>query len=818
MILYMVNLLKVRRPSRYINNEINAIYKGASADGVRVALAFPDVYDVGMSHLGLRILYDIINSIPHASAERVFHPWLDYEEAMRAEGLPLMSLETSTPVDKFDVLGFSLQYELSYTSVLNMLHLGRIPLRSEDRDDSHPLVIAGGPCTVNPMPMSPFMDAFLVGDAEEAIGEIVDVVHAHKTGGGGGGGRDALLKALSGVEGVYVPLVHNATGASVTRRFVDSLDDAPYPLAPVVPYTQIVHDRVNIEVARGCSMGCRFCQAGIIYRPLRERSPETVLRIAGEALGRTGYEEVSFSSLSTGDYSALPELLKGFNDRFRGGKVSISLPSLRVRSVNEKILKEIVSVRKTGFTIAPEAATERLRSCMNKDFMEEDYERSLESLFRAGWLNLKLYFMIGLPTERGEDIEAIPPMVMKALRTAKRHTGRFVNISVSVSPFTPKAHTPFQWEGQADIGYMREKKAYLRERLRKINFRGHEEETSMLEAVFARGDAGLADLVEAAFKEGARLDAWSEAFQYTKWQRAMERTGIDAEHYARRTFGREEPLPWDFIQTGIEKEFLLKEHGLAMEAGVTGDCREECLECGLQCPPVEAPVPLRPHAPPPATPHRKPIRVRARFSKTGPMRYLSHRELMTHMTRALRRTGVRFQHTQGFHPTPKLALGPPLGVGIQGLNEYFDMEIIPLDPLDLTRQRLNASLGPGVEVHELLAVGVEEPSLQSFVTSYLYEISCPDAGEVRRFLELERATVQRKNGEVDIRPMLKEAEVLSATKARLLLTDLREGNVRLDEIALAVFGTEVVELDIIRLSMFGPKGRPVPPFQEAAVR
>jgi radical SAM family uncharacterized protein/radical SAM-linked protein len=811
-----VNLAKIQRPSRYINNEINSIHKGAD---LRVALAFPDVYDVGMSHLGLRILYDIVNALPYASAERVFHPWLDYEEAMRKARAPLVSLETGTPVSEFDVLGFSLQYELAYTSVLNMLSLGDIPLRAGERKDSDPLVIAGGPCTVNPMPMSPFIDAFLVGDGEEAVTEILHAAFEHKA--SGGLRRDALLRALSRLEGVYVPSVHGVD-AVVRRRFIPSLEKAPCPLAPVVPYTQIVHDRANIEVARGCTMGCRFCQAGMIYRPLRERSPETALRIAEESMKRTGYEEVSFSSLSAGDYSGLLELVKGFNRKFRESRVSISLPSLRVRSVSDEILREIVSVRKTGFTIAPEAATERLRASINKDFREEDYERALESLFRAGWLNLKLYFMIGLPTERDEDVEAIPPMIMKALRTAKRHTRRYVNISVSASPFVPKAHTPFQWGGQADMGYIRERKAYLRKRLRKINFRDHGEETSMLEAAFARGDERLAVLIEAAYNEGARLDGWSEAFDFRNWQRAMERTGIDAGQYARRTFGMEEPLPWDRIDTGVGKDFLAREYGRALKAEFTGDCRERCSACGLECKPVEqkkneAFLVSRNPARDFGQGVRKPIRVRARFSKTGDLRYLSHRELMNHIIRALRRAGVRLEHTKGFHPSPRVSLGPPLGVGVAGLNEYFDMEAMPHAPLESIRERLNAELASGIEVHEIAPVGPEEPSLQEFIAEYIYEVECPDLGGLRGFMGLEECLAERGKGRVDVRPMLKEAEMLGPTRARLLLMDLEDAKVRLDEVAEKVFGREIAELDIIRIAMFGRGGRKVAPFSEEKV-
>ena len=445
MVSLVVNLSLFQKPSRYINHEINASYKKAP---LRVALAFPDIYEIGMSHLGLKILYNIINDLPYASAERVFSPWVDLETQMKAQGIPLVSMESNTPLRDFDIVGFSLQYELSYTTVLNMLSLGGIPATTEERISSsspheYPLVIAGGPCTVNPFPMSPFIDAFLIGDGEEAIKEILDTCDLWKR--GGDRKKLSLLQALADIPGLFVPSVHDTYSAlaphekifAIKRRFIDSLDSAPYPVNPVIPFTSIVHDRINIEVSRGCPMGCRFCQAGMIYRPVRERSLEKALDIAEKSIKNTGYEEIAFTSLSAGDYSCLLPLVREFNRKFSHNKISISLPSLRVASINRDLLREIRSVRKTGFTIAPEAGTDRLRRVINKDFNEGDYEEALKTLFEEGWLNLKLYFMIGLPTENETDIEAIPHMAMKALKTAKKYTKRFVNLNIGISPSPP---------------------------------------------------------------------------------------------------------------------------------------------------------------------------------------------------------------------------------------------------------------------------------------------------------------------------------------------------------------------------------------------
>lgn len=820
---YRMNLLSFQRPSRYINNEWNSVHKRGD---IRVALAFPDMYEVGMSHLGLRILYRIINGIPYASAERVFSPWTDLEEALRKEREPLRSLESATALSEFDIVGFSLQYELCYTTVLNMLDLGGIPVRSEERisKGDMPLVIAGGPCTLNPHPVSAFIDAFLVGDGEDAIREILDIFHGWKQ--GGDRDRRPLLSALSEIEGVYVPsITASEKNKKVLRRVIPSLDDSPFPDNPVLPYTNIVHDRVNIEIARGCSMGCRFCQAGIACRPVRERSLENILGLAARSLKNTGYEDVSFTSLSSGDYSCLNLLMKEFNREFSARRISLSLPSLRVGSINREMLREMKTVRRTGFTMAPEAGTDRLRAVINKDFTEEMYIRALEILFREGWHNLKLYFMTGLPTETEEDIEAIPEMVFKAIKISKQLTGRHVTISAGVSSFIPKPHTPFQWYGQNNIDTLREKNSYLKRAFlrRGVKYKGHNEEMSLLEAVFARGDERLAGLIEAAWKEGCRLDAWTELFDFGKWEKAMELSGIDAISYATREYGTGDDLPWDNIDTGITKAYLAREYRNAVAGRFTVDCRKACHACGLGCPEKgvdqqsaittlsekteeavkKAGMPGK--SGPPAQENF--IRVRVKYAKTGKARFLSHIELMTAILRAMRRAGLPLRYSSGFHPLPKISFGPALGVGIAGLSEYFDLEL--LSPVDIgsVLKDLRAVLPDGIYALQMAELFGREKSLNSFISRYVYEARYNGGLDAGRYSGGGALLVTRKEREIDIRPMIEDVEHFNNDENgdgyRLTVKDLGELKVRLDELMPAVFGIPAAEMDITRTAMYG---------------
>jgi len=663
----------------------------------------------------------------------------------------------------------------------------------------------------------------------------------------GDGDRLSLLRALAGIEGVYVPQVHNGS-VPVRRRIIRDLDTAFYPVRPVVPYTSVVHDRIAIEVSRGCTKGCRFCQAGMVYRPRRDRSPGRVLSIAGEALRNTGYEEVSLTSLSTGDYPHLLPLVHEFNRRFAPSRVALSLPSLRVASVNQDVLREIRTVRKTGFTMAPEAATERLRCVINKDFSDDDYERALTSLFAEGWLNLKLYFMIGLPTETEEDRAEIPRMVMRALRIARKATGKFVSINVTVSPFVPKPHTPFQWFGQIPVDEMRRISSSLRTALNKkqFAFKGHREEMSMLEAMVARGDERISLLIEEAWRGGCRLDGWSDHFDYDAWRSAMDRTGIDGFHYAQREFGPDDPLPWDFVDVGVQRSFLLGERERALSVDKTPDCRENCLACGLDCGPVEPGTAEVPHAevvPPglklPGDGSRT-VRVRVRFSKTGRLAYLSHLELMVAILRALRRTGVPLDFSRGFNPKPKVSFGPPLPVGVAGEREYFDMEVFP--PLDLKffSEVISQTLPEGIGMHDMVFISSREDSLDRFISRYAYRVSAADGtGEGRDLTVAAFPFIALRDGKsTDISgcvedvsplglPVAEAAEVMcdgggrhgfftgkactaneeavTSGTFRLVLRDQEHMKVRLGEIIQAVFAAPMEEMVITRTALYGWK-------------
>jgi len=585
----------VEKPARYTGGEVNSIVKNWSDAAVRVALGFPETYEIGMSHLGLKILYHIINQHPSWLAERTFCPWGDMESQMRAHGVPLYSMESMQPVREFDILGFSLQYEMTYTNVLNALDLAGIPIFAAERSESDTLVIAGGPCALNPEPMADFVDAFVIGEAEETIVRLLEIFEELKR---SGKPRKHLLSRWAQLESVYVPSLYEASyeggrfcgiaamsdvPEKVSRGWVKDLDSAPFPTSPPVPFIEAVHDRFIVEIMRGCTRGCRFCNAGMTYRPVRERSVDNICRLVEEGLAGTGYEGITLASLSSTDYSRIEELVGRLTGCLSDRRISISLPSLRLDSFSIGIAEKIQEIRKSGFTFAPEAATDRLRRVINKTYTEAEMFESLENALLAGWDVFKLYFMIGLPTETAEDIAGIGSLIGTIRRMGRKVRGKRFRTNVSLSAFVPKPHTPFQWESVIDEEELNEKyraiTSQVRQRDVKISWRVPG--LCLLEALLSRGDRRSGKLIYNAWKNGARFDGWSSELNIDAWKQAMVECGIDFKDVTEFPYGHDDPLPWDHIVTGVKKSYLLEELRCSHAEEFTADCREQCLDCGV---------------------------------------------------------------------------------------------------------------------------------------------------------------------------------------------------------------------------------------------
>jgi radical SAM family uncharacterized protein len=595
-------LPRVNRPARYTGGEWNAVRKDPRTVEISFALAFPEVYEIGMSHLGSLILYDELNRREDTACERVYSPWVDMEAELRRSGLPLFALESRRPVAEFDILGISLQYEMNFTNVLNLLDLAKLPLLAAQRHAGHPLVLAGGPCAFNPESLAPFLDAVVLGEAEEVIHEVVDACREDKRRGRRRIRAD-LLRQLAAIPGVYVPALYQVTYRSdgrlatfgptgpgvperISRRWVSDLDRAHHPLRPVVPYLETIHDRAMVEIFRGCTRGCRFCQAGTIYRPVRERSPARVRDVARCLIDTTGHQELSLAALSASDYSAIEDTVRSLVDQEGGRGVGISLPSLRADAFSVGLAHQVQRVRKTGLTFAPEAGTQRLRDVINKGVTEQDLREAMESAFQSGWHAVKLYFMIGLPTEEREDLDGLVELIREVEGVYREVTGgkgRQLKLAVSIAPFVPKAHTPFQWESQCSLEELEERQSYLRRRIpRRVRLSWHDPQLSQIEAVFARGDRRLAPALAEVWAMGARFDSWSEQFDYRRWREAFARTGIEPAHYAERCRDRDELLPWDHLDSGVDKSFLWRERERAFAALTTPDCRRAaCTGCGV---------------------------------------------------------------------------------------------------------------------------------------------------------------------------------------------------------------------------------------------
>ncbi|MGQ9609634.1 MAG: TIGR03960 family B12-binding radical SAM protein [bacterium] len=815
-------LPEVLKPTRYIGNEINSVRKELfNLPIIRFALAFPDIYEVGMSHLGLKILYGILNSIEDVWAERVFAPWIDMEEKMRSEHIELFSLESFTPLRQFDIIGFSLQYEMCYTNVLNMLELAKIPLMSKDRDDSYPLIIAGGPCAFNPEPIADFIDLFVIGDGEEVILEIIDCYRKNK-------GKANILRKMAEIEGVYVPSLYPLEeqpdgtltvkkGVLIKKRVVSDINNVSYLSKYIVPFMKPIHDRAIIEVMRGCSRGCRFCQAGMIYRPVRERSPLIVESLAEDIIKDTGYEELSLSSLSSCDYSAISFVVDSLIDKLGKKHVSISLPSLRTDAFSVDLAKKIESVRKTGLTFAPESATERMQRVINKGISRDQVLSTIKDAFSSGWESVKLYFLLGLPTETDEDIKEIAELVKSALRTAQEFNKR-ASLNISVSTFVPKAHTPFQWERQITIEEIQQKQKLLLDNIgrnNRINISFNSPELSLMEGIFARGDRRLCRVLYEAHKLGCKLDGWSEHFNFNAWMSAFKKCQVDPYTYIKER-KLDQVLPYDHIDTYVTKSFLLSERQKALNAELTPDCRlGKCSNCGicdkgkrvkLSISPRELPATSIAKSFNNRTNFLKASRIRFKFAKKSELRFISHLDVVNAFTRAFRRAEIPIAYSQGFNPHPKISFGSALAVGITSSAEFADIDLETyISPEDFLLQ-CNRKLPKGLEIIKAKEIPLNTPSLMSqnsfsVYTIFIQGLDCQNIdfeSRISSIMHKDSILINRLRGKdkvdkvIDIKPYIANIELLDFSKDSIKLKIMiGDGKVRPEEVVnLIVLGSE----------------------------
>ncbi len=854
-------LPRVSKPNRYLGNALHVPRKPLAEAEVRVLLAFPDAYEIGLSNIGIRIIHHILNGRADTAAELTFAPWPDAEAEMRRLGIPLFSLDSHAPADAFDIIGFSLQYELQYTNVLNMLDLAGLPLRSVERDQRHALVIAGGAQAFSPEPMAEFIDAFVIGDGEEVIHQVVNLARDAKR---GEWSRERLLRRLAHVPGVYVPsgyITHATTEgwlvpeprpgfpARVHSAWVKELKTEYYPAAPLLPVGEITHDRLSVEIMRGCTRGCRFCQAGMINRPVREKPAQQVVEEVLRGLQSTGMEEVSLISLSSTDHTQIVEQVNALADDLCPTRVQISLPSTRPDNLPVDVARRMAAQKKGSITLAPEAGSQRMRDVINKNHTEEELLNSVGTAAREGYTGAKLYFMCGLPGETDDDLRAILDLAHRSLLRARAEGNKGFRITASVSPHVPKPHTPFAWAEQVSTAELNRRLGVLRDAVKgkPVTLKYRDAETSLLEGVFTRGDRTLGLAVEEAWRRGCRFDAWTEHLRFATWLDVFHDLGIDAE---RQLIERstEMPQPWDVVQSPVTKKFLVREKVRADQAAITDDCRLEdiCFSCGVvECP--QRPWVKQPHAPldlerahaalpAPAYGRRSrrssapgvatSTRFRIVFEKGIEMRFTSHLDLMRTWERTLRRSGLPLGFTQGHHPHLKMSFGPPLPLGYRSRAEAFDLEFSQPPAVDLT-ERLNATLPVGLRVLDFRPILFKTPSLMSQLEGASYRVRFPrtfleQAGvtpeqllavleaRIIWLLQREHVLVRRQSEaqtrEFDARPSIVALEAHREDGATLLDAHLRftvRAQVRPDEVvALLIPDQDARTVDIERTALW----------------
>ena len=789
------------KPGRYLGNEWGAVHKDPDNISIHVALAFPDLYEVGMSYVGQKILYERINAEERFWAERVFAPSEDVAEILTENKAPLCSLESDTPLADMDVVAFSITHELCYTNVLYMLDLAEIPLKSKDRDDSHPLVMAGGGVCFNAEPMSEFLDLMILGDGEQSIIQVLTELEKLKS---KNASRSKILDSLRKLPGCYVPSFFEQKDynsplvpvlddyQTVDKAVVPDLDKEMFPVKQVIPFVKAVHDRLSIEIARGCTRGCRFCHAGMIYRPARERKPETVVDILEKGIASGGFEETSFLSLSTGDYSALEDLFSKSFERCQAEQVAISLPSLRVGSLSDRIMELISSIRRTGATLAPEAGSQRLRDVINKDITEDQLMDHVKKLFANGWQGVKLYFMIGLPTETTEDLDAILDLCLK-VKALAGPTVKRLQITAAVSPFVPKPHTPFQWQAQDTMEQIKEKIDYLYDifrRHKKVSLKHHEPEMSFLEGVFSRAGRELGPVVLSAYRKGAIFTSWRDKLSLPQWLEALEENGLDPAIFFQAK-DLDAPMPWDHLNPGIDKDFLKRELKRALEQKISKDCRyNPCLACGVcdnsptgskikNRDSEEEIIPRmifsqRDSGADTEIEFEKPnMSEKARhyriwYSKMGQAAFLSQLELQSQFERAFRRSKLPISFSAGFHPMPRMSFGRALSVGIESQKEWLNLFLREdMEPMDVLKA-LAGSMPGGIEFISVqeLSIGKKQPqpNVEDYILTFTTDEEKADKyiADWLAFSKLGSFKIMRKSKkgmkETDIRPLVKSVE------------------------------------------------------------